>query len=125
MPSKGGYHFKGDVLYNSKGQITNGVTEYIGGGKSNVFLSPTAFSSKKQLFLSMGHEYIHVTQNATLKAVQLQKTYRNFRLSEIAAYNWESTLGHNMAYGPWSRFLGAFQWRNNPNYNWLPRKFPF
>ncbi len=55
-----GYLKRGDVVLNTNGQSVRGSTWYLGTGKgSNVYLYKAAFISKDQLYLTMGHEYLH------------------------------------------------------------------
>lgn len=50
---------------NVHGEKVWGATFYNGTGKgSDVYLYKAAFASKEQLYLSMGHEYIHANLNA-------------------------------------------------------------
>jgi hypothetical protein len=65
---------------NEKGYI-DGVTKYLGTGKgSNVYLAKTAFTSPARLYLTMGHEYIHVGFNSVGKM--------NSNQQEAVAYKW-------------------------------------
>lgn len=60
------YTRNGDLIFNKKGFYVNGVTRYNGIGKgSNVYLYKSAFVSPQQLYVTMGHEYIHVAINAS------------------------------------------------------------
>jgi hypothetical protein len=55
-----GYSTKGDVVLNANGQSVRGSTMYLGKGKgSNVYLYRAAFTSREQLYFTMGHEYLH------------------------------------------------------------------
>jgi RHS repeat-associated protein len=74
---------KGDFVFDKKGRSLAGSTVYNGAGKgSDVFLYQAAFTSKEQLYLTLGHEYIHVYFNA--------KGYNGAKASsEVAAYRWE------------------------------------
>jgi hypothetical protein len=76
-----GYTTKGGSVFNRKGNEVLGTTSYNGTGKgSNVFLYKNAFQASQQLYMVMGHEYIHVAHfNAGLF---------NPEFSEHAALTW-------------------------------------
>jgi len=63
-------------------------------GKSNVYFSSRAFSSAKQLFFTMGHEFIHVSQYAIFAGTAWSEvntqTFRD--IMEFYAYNYQGTL---------------------------------
>jgi RHS repeat-associated protein len=65
-------------------------------GRSDVFFNSNAFSSAKQLFFTMGHEFIHVSQFAYLGSIGTSVNLINttsFRdMMEFHAYNYQSTL---------------------------------
>ena len=67
---------------------TNGTTVYLGKSKSNVYLYQTAFASKEQLYLTMGHEYLHVGFNANKS---LGNPYLNYtqKTQDASCYQWE------------------------------------
>jgi RHS repeat-associated protein len=58
-----GYSVDGDLVKTPEGEFTYGTTIYRGKGLSDVYLYKSAFVSKSQLYLSMGHEYLHVSFN--------------------------------------------------------------
>jgi hypothetical protein len=59
-----GYTAKDGIIYNKAGNAIDATTVYYAKGKySKVFFSKTAFVSKEYLYLSMGHEYMHVAYN--------------------------------------------------------------
>ena len=60
FPDGIGYQKSGDIVLNKKGEMIFGLT-YKNGlfKKADVFLFKAAFSSKEQLYLTMGHEYLH------------------------------------------------------------------
>lgn len=58
-----GYKVNANGVINKDGQYVRGITRYIGKGKSNVYLVKAAFTSKEQLYFTMGHEYMHVAYN--------------------------------------------------------------
>jgi len=60
------YTRNGDLVLNKNGVTVNGSTRYNGVGRgSDVYLYKSAFVSPKQLYVTMGHEYIHVAINAS------------------------------------------------------------
>jgi len=67
---------------------TKGTTMYLGKSKSNVYLYSSAFASKEQLYLTMGHEYIHVGFNANKS---LGNPYLNYtqKTQDASCYQWE------------------------------------
>ena len=59
-----GYEWKGHYLSRGGTHRALAVTRYIASlKKSDVYLSLAAFESKEQLYLTMGHEYLHVLYN--------------------------------------------------------------
>jgi hypothetical protein len=102
--------------------MVNGITEYLGKGKSDVFLSKSAFRSINQLKITIGHEYIHATQNymAHKKIIKnINETYRNYSMAEIAAHNWAYSMGVSNEFGVWTGRLGVWSWKKSPYYDWL------
>ena len=80
VPSKE-FKIKGDLVF-YKGRNAGGATIYNGFGKgSNVYLFKSSFTSMEQLYLTMGHEYIHVYFNA-------HGFSKNIAPQEKAAYKW-------------------------------------
>jgi len=72
----------GDLVLNKDGLSVNGVTRYNGVGRgSNVYLYKSAFVSPQQLYVTMGHEYIHVAQFAS--SYNLSSNQK-----EYMAYSW-------------------------------------
>lgn len=54
------YKVDGDYFVSGSTRA-NAITTYLGTGKgSNVYFAKAAFSSAKQLYITMGHEYLHV-----------------------------------------------------------------
>ena len=97
-----------------------------GGFESDVYLSRTAFVSMEQLKLTIGHEFIHCTQNfmyfngvLTLKDMKSVYPGSKFPMSELAAYNWEASMGFNDKYLRFNDELGKFDWRDPQYYSWL------
>lgn len=79
-----GYSKTGDIVFDEKNRPVLGTTEYNGIGKgSDVYLYKSAFVSKEQLYLTMGHEYIHCAQNFNGRCTE--------KYQENAAYSWEKT----------------------------------
>jgi hypothetical protein len=73
---------QGDLVFDKYGYQVGGSTVYNGIGRgSDVYLYKAAFISKEQLYLTMGHEYIHASFNAN-------GYYRSTRGQERAAYQW-------------------------------------
>jgi len=61
----------------------NGITKYNGIGKgSNVYLYKSAFVTPQQLYVTMGHEYIHV-------AINVSSYFLSSNEEEYIAYSWE------------------------------------
>ena len=57
-----GYTSKGQAVFNRNGKEVLGTTSYLGTGKgADVYLYQKAFVSTERLYLTMGHEYIHVS----------------------------------------------------------------
>ena len=73
----------GDLVLNKEGLSVNGVTRYNGIGRgSNVYLYKSAFVSPQQLYVTMGHEYIHVAQFASFYNLSSNQ-------KEYIAYSWD------------------------------------
>ena len=77
-----GYTCKGDLVYNKSGVATRASTVSGGvGKKSTIYLFKSAFTSKEQLYLTMGHEYLH--------AKYLFAGLSNSNAAHAAIRNWE------------------------------------
>ncbi len=87
MPN--GYEKVGDDVFNKYGTKVSGTTVKVGLGKSDVYLYKSAFTSSKQLYVTMGHEYIHVGH--------FNSGLFNVNKSEHAAYSWE--VAQKQAFG--------------------------
>ncbi|NMB65758.1 MAG: hypothetical protein GYA16_12915, partial [Spirochaetes bacterium] len=90
-----GYSTRGDVVLNANGQSVRGATMYLGTGKgSNVYLFRAAFTSKEQLYFTMGHEYLHAGYFST--------GLMNTKSQHASIYKWEAyqakAWGFNEAY---------------------------
>jgi hypothetical protein len=59
IPPTSGYTVDGDLILNSAGKQVLGATAYYVDKGSDVYLFKQAFVAKEQLFLTMGHEYMH------------------------------------------------------------------
>ncbi|MBR6278748.1 MAG: hypothetical protein IKR41_08335 [Bacteroidales bacterium] len=116
----------GCLIYNRKKYINGDTIMLNGGFESDVYLSRTAFTSMNQLKLTIGHEFIHCTQNymyfsgvLSLKDMNAVYPGSKFPMAELAAYNWEANMGFNDKYLRFNNELGKFDWRNKIYYSWL------
>ncbi len=113
---------KNGCIIDSNGDMVNGLTRYMGGGNSEVYLGKSAFTSKMQLKLTIGHEYIHATHNYMYsigKIKNINAKYGGLRMTEYSAYNWEANMGVNNGYKIWNGSLGEFSWKRKIYFNWL------
>ncbi|WP_293734171.1 RHS repeat-associated core domain-containing protein [uncultured Parabacteroides sp.] len=92
-------HIQQSMVDNKAGARTLALKSKITGkytGMSNVYFNKDiAFISAKQLYYTMGHEFVHVSQYAAL-AGEVAKTFENKlfgSLIEFHAYSYESILG--------------------------------
>ncbi|WP_444876849.1 RHS repeat-associated core domain-containing protein [Bacteroides heparinolyticus] len=77
-----GYTKQGDMVFNTRGRSVGRTTIYNGFGKgSNVYLYKAAFQSPEQLYLTMGHEYLHCAYNYSGKSIA--------KYQDNGAYSWE------------------------------------
>ncbi|MUP36648.1 hypothetical protein GNY23_02305 [Labilibaculum sp. 44] len=91
-PNAKKYLLKDGNIFNNRtkvyaGGVTN-ISRKLGDGySSNVYLSKSAFQSKFKLYLTLGHEYVHVTHYSY---PGLQDMFRSqfASFSEHAAYKW-------------------------------------
>jgi len=81
----GGYALSPD------GEYAQGVTQYLGGGKADVYLFEAGFKSHEQLYLVMQHEYMHVTYfNTGLMNYNKQEAgARQWMLEQGKAWNYK------------------------------------
>lgn len=101
-------------------RIINGLTEYLGKGNSQVYLSKSAFTSISNLKITIGHEYIHATHNMMLSKGKITNKIRFHEMTEISAYNWETHMMRvKNGYSSWTGHLGEFSWDRVPYFNWL------
>lgn len=86
-----GYRKNGDLVYNSNGNEVNGICIYNGIKQGNdVYLFKSAFVCKEQLYISMGHEYMHASYNSL--------GLMNYSKQHQAIYYWEKTQGQLLNY---------------------------
>lgn len=98
----------------------NAVTTYLGTGKgSNVYMAKAAFSSAKQLYLTMGHEYLHVGF--------YYMGFENYNKQHASIYGWEreqSRLWNFRTQHYGNRFLRMIKtikpYNIQSNPNWFP-----
>ncbi len=64
VPPGSGYENVGGRVYNIKGDEVRGITRYLGNKLSDVYMFQAAFTSKSRLYLSLGHELLHVAYNS-------------------------------------------------------------
>ena len=76
-----GYTKVGDLVYNIDGKQCLGTTKYRGKGLSDVYLYKAAFVANEQLYLTMGHEYMHALYNSY--------NLFNDKLQHKVIYQWE------------------------------------
>ena len=99
MPN--GYTLKNNHVYNSAGKCVSG-SAVNSGGKANVYLYKTAFVSEKELYLCMGHEYLHANFYALGNFYSREEHHAQI-------YLWESRQCRAFDYFPkWLRQHNAF-----------------
>jgi RHS repeat-associated protein len=105
-------HYSGDgvnserVYVSSTNKQTLGSAVYKGWGKTDVYLYKAAFTSMERLYLTMGHEYLHVGYNTLPNFLDADAKHHN----EIAV--WE----YNQA-RLWNFDVEFYQARYNTYYN--------
>jgi RHS repeat-associated protein len=72
-----------------------GVTVYNGDGTSDVYIAPGATYSQTDLFITMGHEFVHVINNFWMRGADTD-------LSENAAYTYTLTVSRANEFSSWS-----------------------
>ncbi|MFA5478200.1 MAG: hypothetical protein WC271_16030 [Bacteroidales bacterium] len=78
------------MFKNNEGALAGAITDYLGDGLSDVYLSPYALESGPRLYSILGHEMIHVAHhNYFLDAF-------NKGASEYAAYRWNFSIGSQL-----------------------------
>jgi len=105
-------------------------------GISDVYFSKSAFSSAKQLFVTMGHEFVHVNQFAALAgySYSLLNNKGFVEVIELQAYNYQNRFIESQGSSFNNNLIRNFM-RNYPNtynqlnydaiYRGLPRILPF
>ncbi len=79
--------------------------------RSSVYFSELAFKSARQLYFTIGHELVHVGQNAYLADIGFVFNADDKFLSEVkevGAHGWESFIGKNKMYTPNRKLLSDF-----------------
>jgi hypothetical protein len=104
------YSSKGDHVINPQGDAVSGVTTYAGHGKWDVTLFKAAFISKNYLYLTMGHEYLHVSFNSS--------GLMNNNAQEASISQWENSQLWNF-----NSHL-EYQQYYNPLYDYTKFNFP-
>ena len=87
-----GYTKVGDLVYNSNGKICMGSCQYLGKRQSDVYLYKSAFVNGKELYLTMGHEYMHANFNYL--------GLRNSNSQHASIFMWEYQQCHSWNYYP-------------------------
>jgi hypothetical protein len=78
-----GYKMDGEYVRNTKGVLTNGSAQFLGIGKgANIYLYKSTFVSMEQLYLTMGHEYLH--------AAYWQKYSVKGNVEHASIYKWQA-----------------------------------
>ncbi len=89
----------------------SGVTNYLGRGKSDVYIAPNSMTTNKELFLVMGHEFVHV-YHYTVFGYSL-----NLGFSENAAYQWSIDAAVVNSWDYYSNIYSKIQKNDWPNSN--------
>jgi|GEM_PF-3355061 len=114
-----GYTTKGDVVFNSAGNPTRGTTVYLGTGKgSNVYLYRAAFASKEMLYMTMGHEYLHVgfniNRNIYSSSARQESAIAQWQLDQAKLWNYNVNY-FQAVQQKFSRVV-PYSLKQNPNY---------
>lgn len=107
------YHYEGDYVVNNKGEFLFGAATHGGFGEgSDVYLFKAAFTSKEQLYLTMGHEYLHVAFHHSGIFAEFPKLESHaaiydwsFRQSLAWAYNGVDVLHYASMYNQFKLWL--------------------
>ncbi len=121
-PTGSDYSMTNGCIIGRDGRMLDGLTEYLGRGRSTVYLSKSAFVNVPHLKMTMGHEYIHATHNfMSSKGVLKAGAKHNGTLwTEISARHWENhAWGVQNGYGIYERQLGTFNWWRKDYFGWL------
>ncbi len=99
---------KGDLVY-SRGERIRGAAVYRGIFKrtTDVYLFRDAFTSKEQLYLTMGHEYIHANLNLKTWNPPSENT------QEAIAYRWQTEQASLFNYDNSEYIMQAYKFRNS------------
>ena len=114
-----GYTTKGDIVLTSAGNPTRGSTVYLGTGKgSKVYLYRAAFASKEQLYMTMGHEYLHVgfniNRNIYSSSARQESAIAQWQLDQ--ANFWKFDVSYYRAVHQKFGSVIPYSLKQNPNY---------
>ncbi len=117
-----GYTRKGDIVFNRDGNQVRGVTEFLGiGNGSDVYLFKAAFTSKEQLYFTMGHEYLHVGFNYA--GFGHTKAMRQAKHASI--YKWEALQSQAWGFNEFAYAKRYMAYRQYYNSTYDYRRFGF
>lgn len=85
------------------GDPAGGTTEYVGNNMSDVHIAPYSFSSERRLYLTLGHEKVHVYHYSMPK---LRKNANFLLHSEHTAYSWQQRVAYDNG---WMDFYNAYR----------------
>ena len=112
------YQVDGDYFVSGTTRA-NAVTTYLGTGKgSNVYFAKAAFSSAERLYLTMGHEYLHVGF--------YHGGFENFRRQHASIAKWEYDQSKlwNFRVNRYTNRLNSYEgfptYNLQSNPNWFP-----
>ncbi len=108
-----GYTAKDGIIYNKAGNAVDATTAYYAKGNySKVFFSKTSFVSKEYLYLTMGHEYMHVAYNyAGYSHKGLNKT------KHAAIFKWQADQAKLWGHSSYSKWNLRFNLLNKAGHN--------
>ena len=93
--------------------------QYLGTGKgSEIHFAAASFTSSRQLYLIMGHEYIHA---GYYLGYDNAYNHGNVDKQHAAIYRWEQAVSRR--WGNWSPGTGTHQWKHLYNDNYDYEKF--
>jgi RHS repeat-associated protein len=98
-------------------------------GAYDIYLSPSSMSSMGQLFLNLGHEYVHVYDDFQFGYPTSQAM---LGATEYNAYSWSiaaaQAMGNSSAVNAYTQYRDYYSTYQNSNYNYqnygLPTTFP-
>ena len=101
-PKTGGYRKVGTSLLKNTGAKVNGIAEFVKGVGTNVYLMESAFTDMEQLYLTMGHEYLHAGFFALgkMNPALHHRAIRKWGYLQTKAWNFT-----NLSYYRYSRLL--------------------